>query len=122
MNGPVSGPKQAAVSLPRILIAKVASHCSGFRAQWEGVGQYTFSLSVSPLCLCNSVCVIPSLFYPFKSLSVSHTTPPPRFFSQNAAEIAALNENLIKFTLTPCLIIHNLAIGICGYKNNEWLT
>lgn len=33
MNGPVSGPKQAAVSLPRILIAKVASHCSGFKTQ-----------------------------------------------------------------------------------------
>lgn len=33
MNGPVSGPKQAAVSLPRILIAKVASHCSRFNTQ-----------------------------------------------------------------------------------------
>lgn len=35
MNGPVSGPKQAAVSLPWVLIAKVASHCSGFKRQRE---------------------------------------------------------------------------------------
>lgn len=35
MNGPVSGPKQTAVSLPWVLIAKVASHCSGFKRQRE---------------------------------------------------------------------------------------
>lgn len=33
MNGAVSGPNEAAVSLPRILIAKVASHCSGFNSE-----------------------------------------------------------------------------------------
>lgn len=32
MNGPVWGPEPAAVSLPRLLIAKVAARCSGFSA------------------------------------------------------------------------------------------
>lgn len=51
MNGPVSGPKQAAVSLPRILIAKVASHCSGFSVQREAEGAM-HSLSLQ-LFLCH---------------------------------------------------------------------
>lgn len=73
MNGLVSGPKQAAVSLPWILIAKVASNCSGFKAQWEGEGTYT-ALRLSPL-------PVVSLFLWFYK-SVSHLNPPPPSLSK----------------------------------------
>lgn len=46
MNGAVSRPNEAAVSLPRILIVKVASHCSGFHSE-KGL---LLSLSLSLHC------------------------------------------------------------------------
>lgn len=65
MNGPVSGPKQAAVSLPRILIAKVAGHCSRFNTQWEPEGP-----ARSPLVTSAAAC--------FSNVTAVSAARPPR--------------------------------------------
>lgn len=80
MNGPVSGPKQAAVSLPWVLIAKVASHCSGFKRQREAQALLLATVIHSHAAL-------------FTEPSVFHTALPILF--KNTAEITALKEKLI---------------------------